>query len=226
MSVPVHKHIRLPKDRITTLEDGIFAFSMTLLVTTIEIPSRYTSTPLPDPVAHILLKVIPDFLHYIVAFVILAVFWYLEHQRFLCVTWIDRKIVAMTVVTLIFVALIPFSSNLAGDYPADPLGGIVFELNVMAIGLSSFAQWKYMRKTSDLCRPTVHEATLVREMAFALVLPVLSVLGIALALLKIPYSVIVYALFPVFFLLSDRIFPLSPAEEQALESGGSAIQNK
>ena len=160
MSVPVHGHIRFTKDRVTTLEDAIFAFSMTLLGTTIEIPNRYTSVPLPDPVIHILVRVIPDFLHYIVAFVFLAIFWYQEHQRFLCIPWIDRKIVAMTVVTLMFVALIPFSGNLAGDYPADPLGGMVFELNVLAAGISSLVQWRYIRKTSDLCRSTVHEVEL------------------------------------------------------------------
>ncbi|MDD1703362.1 MAG: DUF1211 domain-containing protein, partial [Methanoregula sp.] len=71
--------ITIPKDRVTTLIDSIYAFAMTLLVVTIEIPSKFEHAHDVAPVYQIVLSILPDLYHYFIAFTILAMLWYFHH---------------------------------------------------------------------------------------------------------------------------------------------------
>ena len=68
------------KNRIETLTDGVFAIAMTLLVTGLEIP-KLNGIVTSGSVDSLLFDLFPDFIHYIIAFVLLAVFWWASHLR-------------------------------------------------------------------------------------------------------------------------------------------------
>ncbi len=104
------------KNRIETLTDGVFAIAMTLLVTGLDIP-KLNGIITSGAVDSILLSLFPDFIHYIVAFVLLASFWWASHLRSQYHPSIDRTMGLLTIASLLFVGLIPFSTNLAGDFP-------------------------------------------------------------------------------------------------------------
>ncbi|MFA6363489.1 TMEM175 family protein [Methanoregula sp.] len=187
----------LPKDRICTLNDAIYAFAMTLLVVTIDIPSKYEHAHDIAPVHSIMLAIIPDLIHFFIAFVMLAILWYFEHQRFQYLRHLDRPLLCMNMASLVFVCLIPFSTNIAGDYPFDTLGSIIFEINILAIGMIAFAQWMYIRNKATYLIPGFNLAHINREITWSLVFPLLSLGGIALAFIHIPGSVGIYILAPI-----------------------------
>jgi len=68
------------KHRIETLTDGIFAIAMILLVTGLDIP-RINGITTSGTVDAILFGLITDFIHDIIAFVLLATFWRASHLR-------------------------------------------------------------------------------------------------------------------------------------------------
>jgi len=125
-------HISL--SRVGTLVDAIYAFALTLLVLSVDIPSKFENTGISKPVNVILIAVIPDLLHYFIAFVLLAILWYFEHQWFLHLKFLDRPLLVMNIASLTFVCLIPFTINVAGDYPFDTLGAVIFELKIFIVG--------------------------------------------------------------------------------------------
>ncbi len=187
----------IPKDRVCTLNDAIYAFAMTLLVITIDIPSKYANTHAIAPVHSIIIAILPDLAHFFIAFVLLAILWYFEHQRFQYLSHLDRPLLCMNMASLVFVCLIPFSTNLAGDYPLDTLGAIIFELNILAIGLIAFIQWIYIKNKATNLVPGFNLPHINREIEWALVFPLLSIAGIALALLHSTWSVGIYVFAPV-----------------------------
>ncbi|MEN6444364.1 MAG: TMEM175 family protein [Methanoregula sp.] len=193
--IPLH-HI-IPKDRVGTLIDSIYAFSMTLLVITVDIPSKYNHVKEVAPVHEIVTSIIPDLLHYFIAFVLLATFWYFEHQRFRYLTHLDRPLLCLNIASLAFVCLIPFSTNVAGDYPLDIFGAIIFELNILVIGMIAFFQWIYIRRHGADLVPELGAAWIHREILWALVFPLLAVAGIAIAAFQVPWSVVVFLLAPL-----------------------------
>ncbi|MDD1702600.1 MAG: DUF1211 domain-containing protein [Methanoregula sp.] len=188
--------ISIPKDRVTTLIDSIYAFAMTLLVVTIEIPSKFEHAHDIAPVYQIVLSILPDLYHYFIAFTILAMLWYFHHQQFHHLVGLNRLLLCSSMASLAFVCLIPFSTNIAGDYPYDTLGAIIFELDVLVIGLITLGQWYYIRNRSNALVPHLAPDRIQREILWSCVFPILSITGIALALIGVPWSVGIFLLAP------------------------------
>ena len=185
------------KNRIENLIDAIYAFSMTLLVTTLEIPSA-TNLTRSFTVDTILLHLLPDFINYFIAFILLATFWWINHVRFHYLRSTDKTLIIINVLSLGFIALLPFTTHLAGFFPLNFHAAIIFELNLLIIGILSFLQWWYIIRKPQLVAGHVDPKKLAENQAKTLVFPVLSVAGIALALLSIPGSAFVYLLVPFF----------------------------
>jgi uncharacterized membrane protein len=106
--------------------------------------------------------------------------------------------------TLLFVALLPFSTSFSGDFPGVPLGAIVFELNLFAIGIGMFLQWKYATGKDRLVEPGMNKGFIRKISNRTLVVPFISLAGIGIALMGFTWSTIVYLLIPVFQYLVVR----------------------
>ncbi len=113
-------NIGFGKGRIESLTDGIFAFGMTLLVLGAGYPFA-VETLAGRPVSQILLQSVPDIILYVISFLILATFWVSHHTQFHHIRYIDRTLLWLNIIILMFIAFIPFSSSIAGVYPASPL---------------------------------------------------------------------------------------------------------
>ena len=188
------------KNRIETLTDGVFAISMTLLVTGLDIP-RLTGIVTSGTIDTILFNNIPDFTHYIIAFALLANFWWASHLRSHYVHSISSKMSLLNILTLLFVGLIPFSTNLAGDFPSNAHAVIVFEINLLLIGVLSVLQWNQVFRDTECLVPgaDLRMVSLSRDEAY--IFPVLSSLAILLAVFSISWGVLIYFLAPVYIAL-------------------------
>lgn len=187
---------RIPLDRVSVVIDSIYAFAMTLLVLTIDVPTKYEHLKEIAPVHTILLGVFPDLIHYFIAFFILAVLWYFEHQRFRNLQFLDRPLLCMNILSLAFVCLIPFSTNVAGDYPLDPLGATLFEFNILLVSLIACLQWVYIQRKRKDFVPDMTSSQISREITWSIVFPALSLIGIVLSAF-LPYSLSIYILVPI-----------------------------
>lgn len=189
-------HSIIPKERIGNVIDAIYAFSMTLLVTTISSPPKYLQADYPTPVEELVRNVFPDLVHYFIAFIILALFWYFEHQRFRHLAHLDRPLLVLNIASLAFVCLIPFTTNVAGDFPLDYFGAILFEVNIFIIGLIALLQWIYIERWKNDLMPGMSRIRIQREIRWTLVFPLLAVSGIVLAFLQFTWSSGIFLLAP------------------------------
>src|SRR4030065_989192 len=99
--------------RIEALADGIFAISMTLLVLTLTLPDMM-DTKLN--LSQLLAEQWPKFFNYALSFFLLAIFWIVHHQQFHYIRRTDRTHIWINIGILMFVALVPFTTDVAGDY--------------------------------------------------------------------------------------------------------------
>jgi uncharacterized membrane protein len=185
------------KNRIENLIDAIYAFSMTLLVTAIEIPST-TNLTHSFTVDAILLQILPNLISYFSAFILLATFWWINHVRFHYIRTTDQTLIIINILSLSFVALIPFTTHLSEFFPLNFHAAIIFELNLLIIGILSVLQWEHIIRNKQLAVEHAHPKKLAEYQAKTLVFPILSVVGITLAILSIPGSIFVYLLVPLF----------------------------
>jgi uncharacterized membrane protein len=205
------------KTRMETLTDGVFAIAMTLLVTGLNIP-QLNGIVLSGTVDSILIDLFPDFIHYIIAFGLLASFWWASHMRSQYLRSFSRNMSFLTILTLLFVGLIPFSTNLAGDFPLNTHAVIIFELNLLVLGLLSLVQWNQVLKERRCLNPDSDQKMLLFDRQEAYIFPVLSTCAIVLALMSVPWGILVYLVAPVYLAMiwmKETKIPPAPADNRA-----------
>ncbi|ACL18014.1 TMEM175 family protein [Methanosphaerula palustris] len=206
--------MHLTKGRLEGLSDGIFAFSMTLLVLGVDLPDKATIVQSNEYAIHVLLSLGSDFFHYVLAFLILGAIWLSHHTNFHFIWHVDKIFVWINLITLMFVALLPFSTSFSGDFPGASLGAIVFDANLFAISMGLFFQWLYATAGHRLVKPTV-EALFIRRVRFRIfTIPIVALVGILLALAGFTWSSAVYMTLPLIKLGIGRVsVTLSGAEK-------------
>ncbi|QPM68519.1 TMEM175 family protein [Atribacter laminatus] len=187
----------LASDRIQALTDGIFAIAMTLMVLSIDLPKSVDEID-PNSLGKYLLSLKPDFIHYAMSFILLALFWVDHHQQFYYIKKINRKILWINIFNLLFVALFPFSTSLMGDYPNQPVAAVFFISNLLLISLFLSWNWSAATSHSDLVDPNLDKTIIVREKRYRLIFIVISLVCLVLAFVIPEWSTIPYV-FSFFF---------------------------
>ena len=124
-------------NRIVAFTDGVFAIAITLLVLTLQVP---TGGSLSDALA----DQGDEFFAYFLSFAVLARFWLAHHTFYGWVARFDGRLIAINLVYLAFVALLPFTTDLLGNYSDDSLGVALYAANMMLISASYLAQVRHV----------------------------------------------------------------------------------
>jgi uncharacterized membrane protein len=173
---------------------------MTLLAIGIEVPSDIKGFT-PALVMSTLQELFPDFVHFVIAFLLIAALWVMHHMQFHKIHYADHNLLWMTIGSLLFVVLIPFSTDLVGDFPDNTLCAFIFELNLLITSSLFYLQWRYATANRHLIDPSTSDQTIRAGKQRAAVIPLLSVFGIILAIAGIPWSTLVYLFAPLVFLI-------------------------
>ena len=195
------RSVLMGKNRVESLTDGIFAFAMTLLVTSMILPGDAVIT---RSSASALLTLLPDFYHYIIGFFVLAAFWMGHHEQFSRVHHIDNNFLYLNIIGLFFVTLVPFSTSFIGDYNADVIATCLFELNLMVLGLIFALQWWYATRQHYLVAPDYPESQIRGRLYHGMIIPFISLVGIIITVLGFHSSTMIYMASPLVSYVVDR----------------------
>jgi uncharacterized membrane protein len=199
------KEYRISKNRLEALFDGIFAFAMTLLVTGLVIQPLSDSkaaAELPSLVA----AMHPEFFSFLIAFFVLASFWLVHHRQFSFVRTIDPALVQITLFILAFTVLMPFTTNVSGDYPDVQVAVDLFHANMFILGMLFLIHWSYLIRNPNLTTAGISAQNAANGVRRALVVPFVSFLGIVLSFASPSWSMATYLLIPPLFLIIRRHF--------------------
>ncbi|MDO9538741.1 MAG: TMEM175 family protein [Methanocalculus sp.] len=191
---------RFPKNRLEALTDGMFAIAMTILVLGIEVPATSTY---PDAVS-LVLGLLPELYHYALAFGMLMILWVVHHRQFGVVDHIDSTILWLSGISLLFIALIPFSTSLATEYGEDPLAPIFLEANLLIIGCIYAVIWQYTAR-KRLLKPTIDQDRIRVTTYRTLIVPITSIIAITVALAGSTWSTIAYLAIPFLKVIHTRL---------------------
>jgi uncharacterized membrane protein len=207
--------IGFEKNRLETLTDAIFAFSMTLLVTGLNIPQSLEELT-TEHVYSLLLNLSPAFGHFLIAFFIIAWFWTIHHVQFHKILFVNRGLLWLNMVSMAAIVLFPFSTSLVADFPTHPLAEMVFQVNLMLAGVLFYCQYYYASK-HELIDPAKHHIDDFLEQAETLLIPVLSFAAMALILVRVPWTSLIYCLAPPIILLLHYRHAKKPAFHSGTE---------
>lgn len=193
----------IAKNRLETLIDGIFAIAMTLLVLTIAIPK-----PAADQAQAVLpgliFRLFPQLFLCIIAFLVLAVFWLGHHRQFHFVQTVDPGLLWINIFLLIFIVLVPFSTDIAGDYPDILIAALSFHVNILIVGLFFCLHWHHICGSPHLCGRTPDPSTIRTRYLQTALIPSIAFLGILASFVDPSGSLLVYFIAPVPYYLLHR----------------------
>ena len=123
--------------RILALSDGVFAFSLTLLVVSLSVPTATSNSALASQ----LLDQAPTYLSYIISFVAVASIWYGHHESFKYIRRYDGRLIALNFGSLLLIAFLPFPTAVLGRNQQEPVAAILYALTLALSNLFFAATW-------------------------------------------------------------------------------------
>jgi len=181
------------KNRLEALADGVFAIVMTLLVLELSIPVIAESSVNVELIEK-LLELWPKFLVYMLSFVVLGTMWIFHHSTFHYISRSDGKLAWMNIILLMFVALIPFSSSLLGEYSIAQVAVAVFGANVLLPTTIGTLVWIYIIRKPILADKAIDAIVARQRTIMGLVGCSFYVLGIGISFISPIASLCIYGL--------------------------------
>ncbi|HVT00046.1 MAG TPA: TMEM175 family protein [Solirubrobacterales bacterium] len=120
--------------RIVAFSDGVFSIAITLLVLGLEIPDTLKH----GEVAQALWDQRENLLAYAISFAVIGRFWVVHHGFFSEVKAFDGRLIALNLLYLGWIALIPFTTQVLGEYASTTAAVVVYAANLA--GVVSVAQ--------------------------------------------------------------------------------------
>jgi TMEM175 potassium channel family protein len=120
--------------RIVAFSDGVFAIAITLLVLNLGIGAGLQG----DEIWQAIWDQREDFIAYAISFAVIGKFWLVHHQFFGEVRAFDGRLIALNLLYLASIVLIPFSSQVLGEYGDQTAAVVVYAVNLAACCLVGF----------------------------------------------------------------------------------------
>jgi uncharacterized membrane protein len=151
--------------RLETLNDGVFAIVMTLIVLQIRVPTGPTSE-----LADQLRQLVPTVLTYGLTFMTLGVLWFGNRTQSEMIERANHPLIWINLSFLGIVALIPFSAAFLGGFPTERIAVVVYGIHLTLASLAHAASWLYASFHPDLLAPGI-SARYLRVSRFATLAP-------------------------------------------------------
>src|SRR2546430_1764713 len=104
--------------RTVALSDGVFAIALTLLVLNITVPGLAAGHH--GDLGHRLVHRSSEFYSYALSFAVIALLWVRHHTFFRGLARIDPRIAMLNLISLGFVAFLPYPTRILGLYGDEP----------------------------------------------------------------------------------------------------------
>ena len=205
----------LTTGRITAFSDGVFSIAITLLVLNLHVPT------VPGKLLDQLRTQWPSLLSYLLSFVIVGIYWVAHHNMFHYIKRSDRPFLWINILLLMCVAFIPFPAGLLGQYSGQRISLITYASSLILTNLMLSLLWWYATSNHRLVDQDIDPHFVRTVNRRNMTSPVVYLVSIGLSFLSPLASLIVFFLFPLYYIIPSHIdlhlTPTSRTKEEPKE---------
>jgi uncharacterized membrane protein len=140
--------------RIVAFTDGVFAIAITLLVLSLDVPPDLPASELRD----FLLDSWRQLFAYFLSFAVIGRFWLGHHRLFQMLHGFDRPLMTLNLAYLSLIVLVPFPTELLGDYGERADSTVLYAAVVGGAYLLNWAMLRYALASGHVAPEAVAEA--------------------------------------------------------------------
>src|SRR5262249_16310008 len=199
----------MPKGRVETLADGVFALAMTLLAFNLQPPNAVRTSP---DLQSALVSMLPHFRTYVLSFVVIGIYWISHHLQFHYIRRADRTLLWINIFFLMFVATLPFSTAVLGRYEDYQASIMLYSANLLLVGLTNALHWPYVTHRRQLVSPELAPGVGRLVMARILLAPAVAALCIGMSYINVTWATNFYYAILVIYVLMARRTPHPPRQ--------------
>ncbi|TMA07202.1 MAG: DUF1211 domain-containing protein [Methanobacteriota archaeon] len=191
----------LPKNRLETLVDGVFAIAMTILVLELRAPQTLG----PGGLAQGLVDLGSRFATFVISFIVLGVYWFAHHQVFHFVLRVNRTLVWLNILFLMGIALVPFAASVMGAYTNDAIALSLYGGVLGLLAALGYLIWWYISGDRGLIEPGLDPALVHKVRVWLAIGPVITPVAIAVSFVSTTVALLIYLTLPVVFIFFNPV---------------------
>lgn len=187
--------------RVEAFSDGVLAIVITLLVLDVKVPQHVEGGD--AALWQALIQQLPMLGAWAISFFFVLVFWVAHHYLFGQLRHVDRGLLWLNGLFLLFISFTPFPTALLGLYPDSSVSVTVLSMAMfLTAGSFSLMRWYAMRH-AKLFRPEYAVSSL-HAMRRSLLGPGLYFLAIIMAQVAPPIAIALQIIVPLLFFLPSQ----------------------
>jgi uncharacterized membrane protein len=194
-------HVKL--EHVVSFSDAIFAFSITIVLLSIQVPQLPISAAESDLV-RVLWRLLPSFESYAISFAVIGIYWVLYHKVFNRITGSHPLIIGFNLVFLFFITLISLFTVLNINYGSFHLVFILYSLILALTGSTLTIIWSIAIKTKSIqgdMTPSLMKLFLLNSITP----PIIFLISIGISLLSIDIAQYFWlTIFPIRIIIGNR----------------------
>ncbi|HXW11736.1 MAG TPA: TMEM175 family protein [Nitrososphaeraceae archaeon] len=171
-------------EHVVSFSDAIFAFSITFMAVTIQIPNLPENLTQAQVIQNLIGKLGPRFAIYVISFFVIAAYWISYHQIFNHIAGSHVVIVWLNLLFLFFITIIPFAVDLQIDYGLYQVIFILYALVLTSAGASLTLIWLHAMK-GRLLNKTMNQTDIQSILLESIVLPSVFVISIFVSIVDL-----------------------------------------
>ncbi|GLP97601.1 TMEM175 family protein [Paraferrimonas sedimenticola] len=197
----------LAKNRLQRLADTVFALSLILLISNVELPA-ITTTASASELQDILIDNLPEIGVYLLTFTVIAANWVKHVELFSVIKKLDRTLMMQQLWLLAFLMLVPVTNQFISVDDSQTLILVVYSVNLLAVGVMLWLGWRRLAAHEELLIEGLSMDKLRARSADSLSEPLVAALSIAAAFHSSLAWELSFLLVPILFSQRHRLEPL------------------
>jgi uncharacterized membrane protein len=179
--------------RALAFSDGVFGVAITLLITTIDV-TDVSGPDLESKLWSALRDLDNSLLSYFISFAVIGLMWMHHHRLFSRIHRLDTGALWLNLLSLAFIVLMPFTTELMGRYNDEPVAVASYALNIALAVVAYTLLWWYCA-AHDMLGEHLSPAQIRFELGMRLLVAVGFLVSIPVAWLSTQWAQITWAIF-------------------------------
>ena len=179
---------------IISFSDAIFAFSITFMALSIQLPNFSANLAESDVTRRLSQMLIPSIIHYIISFIVVGTYWISYHRIFEHIRRADITLIWLNLLFLLFISLVAYFTGLLTTYSTHRIVVITFAGIMSATGFTLCILWWYATHNKYLVDKDIHPHLIGYFLLRSLASPVIFLISIGISFINIQLTQFFWAL--------------------------------